>query len=143
MSGIDYDILARMVETDRRPQGGDLVRLAAPWQWGMIPAGRLGTIQGIVADLPIDSWHSIIFATYSFHGRNCEPMDTVHTAHWANQPKFASTSGGPGTIATPMWELMPTDERVTVTCWRWRDTPRANGGIDFRIELPVWLWIPN
>lgn len=141
----DYKLLATLdPDTARRPQGGDLVRLASNWAWGGLPLGKLGTIQGQVGrNLEPHDWASIIFATYSFRGRSCEPGDSHWTAHWADFPIYASTSGGPGTIETPMWQLLPSTERLTVTCWKWKSIPIAHGGIDFRVELPVWLWFPN
>ena len=24
--------------------------------------------------------------------------------------------------------------------WRWRDMPRADGGIDYRLTVPLWSW---
>lgn len=46
-----------------RPSGGDAVRLASPWRWGMLPAGSVGIINGITdeecqesAAITFNSW---------------------------------------------------------------------------------------
>ena len=44
---IGWKPVAVMVRRSVRPSGGDAVRLALPWRWGLLPAGSIGIIGGI------------------------------------------------------------------------------------------------
>jgi len=119
----------------RYPNPGDAVRLAGPWQWGGLPAGQIGIINGTVGVHRTDDCQ-ITFRYTCFRGRSAE--------YDGNQaPEHVECSGGPGTIFTPVGELRPTTETIVVTCWRWKSLPCAGGGTSYRIEVPVWEWTPT
>ncbi|NKB55083.1 MAG: hypothetical protein GKS00_01995 [Alphaproteobacteria bacterium] len=109
-----------------RPMPGDLARLAAPWAWGDVPRGSLpvGSVDVIETCLASDGSNITFNARAFFDGRRC------------------SCGGGPGTVVTPLCELRPTDSIREQKFWRWRDFPRAGGGVDFRLSVPVWDWFP-
>lgn len=52
-----------------------------------------------------------------------------------------SCSGGP-CPGVAVADLKPTGKMQTVTCWRWAEPrlPRAGGGEDYTIEVPLWEW---
>lgn len=52
---------------------------------------------------------------------------------------YVSCSGGPGPLV-PVAELEVSLETVELAFWRWKDRPRAGGGIEYRLEVPVWRW---
>lgn len=111
----------------RKPQGGDAVRLAAPWPWAgdMVKVGDIGVLQG-PAGRDVDG------GSIMFHHSTFRDEGTV------------SSSGGPGTIWTEATALRPTDERVTLKVWKWKDGwARAHNGAGYEIEVPVWDWYPK
>jgi len=105
--------------TTARPKGGDIIRLTSRWRWGGLDAGAEGVVQGAT-----DQEHngsSIIFQ----HSTYCDA--------------YASSSGGPGTVWTPFTNVVATDEFKTVRYWRWKDRPRADGGVYYDRVVRVWL----
>jgi|GEM_PF-4767242 len=116
-----------------RPSGGDAVRLASPWRWGMLPAGSVGIIDG-VTDEECEESAAITFNFSAFRGRSSK---------YSKGPEYCSCSGGPGTVATPVSELRPTGETYTYTAWRWRDLPRADGGEPYLVTATLWEWAPD
>jgi hypothetical protein len=137
--GYGYRTAKMPVETERRtlcmtkPNGGEAVRLAAPWKWGMLPPGSIGIIDG-VTDEECEESASIVFNFSAFRGKSSK---------YSQGPEYCSCSGGPATIATPVDELKPTNETHTYTAWRWKDLPRANGGESFQVTVPLWEWTPS
>jgi hypothetical protein len=115
------------------PSGGDAVRLASPWRWGILPAGSIGIIGG-VTDEECKESASIIFNFSAFRGRDSK---------YSKGQECCSCSGGPGTIATPVCELRPTGETHTYSAWRWLDFPRADGGESYRVTVTLWEWAPD
>lgn len=115
------------------PKGGDAVRLIAPWSWGMIDVGKIGVIEGRT-DKEYKDNVEITFNYSCFRGKSSACSDG---------PEYVSCSGGPGTIATPVSELKPTNETTKIRVWRWKDVPRGGGGVDYEIEVPVWEWTPK
>jgi hypothetical protein len=116
------------VEKQDRPMPGDAVRLATPWAWGHeVKVGSLAVIGGMVGQYPEDGHASITF------NASTHRTETV-----------VSCSGGPATIATDLSTLMPTDERVTLTVWRFRGMlPESGGGKNYSVDVPVWSWSPD
>lgn len=110
------------------PMPGDAVRLAAPWKWGMLPAGKVGVINGLVGEYPPHGHASIIFRASTFR-------DDVSV----------SSSGGPGTIATDLSVLTRTADTVTLHAWKWQPgvMPGPNAGTHYKIVVPVWEWTPD
>lgn len=112
----------------RPPLPGDAVRVAASWNWGAmwVKVGDIGVLDGVVGS-PITSHTQITFKFSTFRDDN-----------------VVSSSGGPGTIATPVEELTRTDDTTTISVWQWRDGfPQAHNGIRYPITVPVWEWHPT
>ncbi len=103
-----------------RPMPGDAVRLTGPWCGA--DEGKIGIIDGMIGrpeDLLGVTWNYAAF----------------------RDDQFVSVSGGPGTIALPTNLLQPTDERITVRCWKWNSNGPGRGNSDpYTIEVPVWEW---
>jgi len=117
------------VERQDRPMPGDAVRLATPWRWGgsLVKLGELGVIGGMVGQYPEDGHASITFNASTHRTKT-----------------VVSCSGGPATIATDLGTLTPTDERVTLTVWRFRGSlPESGGGKNYSVDVPVWNWSPD
>ena len=62
------------------------------------------------------------------------------------QPVYMSTSGGP--FKTITLSLMAPLERLRSQLdlfWRWRDRPRAGGGVEYQQEVTLWklAWLPD
>lgn len=121
------------MERRRFPQGGDAVRLTAPWRWGMLEPGKIGIIDGEVGK-DITDFVRITFNFSCFRGKS---------SAYSNGPEFVSCSGGPATIATPVTDLKPTGETIEIIAWKWKGLPRAGGGENYRVEVPVWEWAPS
>ncbi len=122
-----------MVRRSVRPSGGDAVRLASPWRWGLLPAGSIGIIGGIT-DEECEESASITFNFSAFRGRDSK---------YSKGPEHCSCSGGPGTTATPVSELRPTGETHTYTAWRWREYPQADGGEAYQVTVTLYEWAPD
>lgn len=91
------------------PQGSD-----DPW----VKAGDVGVIQGMVGESRDD--YLICFGAYSTY-----------------RDRSVQSSGGPAYyLATAA--LLPTEETRTWTFWRWKDTPRAGGGVEYDHTSRVW-----
>jgi hypothetical protein len=121
-------------------QAGNAVRLRTPWQWGILPAGEIGIVDGIVGKDITD------YARIIFHCRG-----SSFRGHSGGESKYltqdalvvVSCSGGPCTIGTPVTELTPTNETIEWEFWRWKDFPRAGGGVPYKLTIPIWEWSPN
>jgi len=110
------------------PRGGDVVRLRTPWKWAgpLVKVGDYGFIDGGVNEEYLVSVQ-ITFNSVPF-------IDD----------SYCSASGGPGSIATRITELQPTDERVALLCWRWSDGhARAHNGSEYLRVCRVWEWSPQ
>jgi hypothetical protein len=115
------------------PQGGDaVVTTEGCWPWGLLPAGKIGIIGGRVGEEITDGC-SITFNYSAFRGRSSKYAP-------ASDPIYVQVSGGPGTILTPVSQLEPTGEKVSVWFWRWQDIARAHGGEQYRLDVPLWRW---
>ncbi len=117
------------VELQNRPMPGDAVRLASLWRWAgsLVKPDALGVIGGMVGQYPEDGHASITF------NASTHRTETV-----------VSCSGGPATIATDLSKLTPTDDRVTLTVWRFRGgLPQRGGGKNYSVDVPVWSWSPE
>lgn len=118
-----------VVEKQDRPMPGDAVRMATPWRWAgsLVKPDALGVIGGMVGQYPEDGLASITFNAITHR------TETV-----------VSCSGGPATIATDLSTLTATDERVTLTVWRFRGRlPESGGGKNYSVDVPVWSWSPE
>jgi hypothetical protein len=104
--------------------------LCGIWGWGSVEIGSIGIIDGFTEqEYPEDV--QITFNYRAFIGSS------------RGGPEFASVSGGPGTTATPVSELVKIG-RTTVNCWRWKDgIPGAGRGISYDRECDLWAWIPK
>jgi hypothetical protein len=109
------------------PRGADVARLRVSWKWagGLVKVGDYGFIDGGVREEYLTSVQ-ITFNSVPFVDES-----------------FCSASGGPGSIATPISELKPTDERVALLCWRWSDgRAAAHNGAEYMRVCRVWDWYP-
>jgi len=102
----------------KRPMPGDAVLLTAPWS--IAPAGSWGMIGGMCGTEP--AFLHICFRANCF-------MD-----------KYVTCSGGPATMALPAFLLNPSDGIKQQDFWKWKDTPRAGGGVWYSTEVTVWEW---
>lgn len=110
-----------------KPMPGDAVRLTGGFMFAK--PGAIGIIGGIVGQFEEDL--HICFAYSAFRGG---PYGG------AIGRDYVSCSGGPATIATPVEELVYTGETMPISFWRWKDAPRAGGGVHYTLEVPVWDW---
>lgn len=117
-------------ESGTRPMPGDAVRLTDRWRWGMIGPNRVGIIDGMVGH-PDDKLE-ITFNYSCFRGPSS-----------GSGPEIVSCSGGPGTIALDYRNLKKTGRKFAVSCWKWKDYPRAGGGEPYMIEVDEWEWNGN
>ncbi len=116
----------------RRPQGGDAVRLAAPWRAGNLSAGEIGVLQGVAGQTPADGVCVIVFNHRTFRGQD-EPQ----------RPERVSSTGV-YTTAMALNELRPTDETTTLTVWRWNNQgPGPGNRVEYTVTVPVWEWEPT
>jgi len=117
---------------DRLPQAGDIVR-AINDTIG-IKAGELGVINGKVGS-PLNiievTWNYSAFRGKHIGDSMARPDD----------PIYVSCSGGPGAYIEAN-ELVSTNDTKIVNFWKWEDLPRADGGIHFELDVPVWDWNP-
>jgi hypothetical protein len=110
------------------PRGGDVARLMTPWKWAgqLVKVGDYGFVDGCVGEEHLISVQ-ITFNSVPFVDES-----------------FCSASGGPGSIATPISELKPTQERVGMCCWRWSDGRAcAHNGAEYIRVCRVWDWYPT
>lgn len=61
---------------------------------------------------------------------------------YSDGPVIISISGGPSPII-PVTDLRATGEAVEHRFWRWRSSPQGDGGLDYRVRVPVWEWTPR
>lgn len=109
------------------PLAGDAIRLAAPWRWAArsVRVGDMGVLDGFV-------------------GKPSEQGSVIFHARSFRDDHVVSSSGGPGTISTPITELTRTEDTTTMTVWQWRDGIAGAGkGIEYAITVPVWDWHPT
>ena len=103
----------------KRPMASDAVLLTAPWS--IAPAGSWGIIGGSCSVQ--DDFLHICFRAGCF-----------------NDGRSVSCSGGPATIALPAFLLDPSDGIKLQDFWKWKDVPRAGGGVWYSTEVTVWEW---
>lgn len=122
------------------PQPGDLIQVERS-EWYALPDGEL---------LRVCEW-----VGWAKPGRDIyvAPRSEVRTfwgpQHGAPDGRKSiqmSTSGGP--FRTITLALAPPLERVGTrldTFWRWRDRPRAGGGLEYEQEVTLWklAWLPD
>lgn len=104
----------------RWPMAGDAVRLTGEFM-GVRP-GSIGIIGGSI-------------------GKRFNDLQITFNHLTFRDDRYVECSGGPGTISTQVLDLLPTDEIVTVRCWKWRDVFAGAGcGEGYEIDVPVWEW---
>jgi hypothetical protein len=111
------------------PQAGDAVRLLGFW-YDLEP-GDIGVIGGYVGQRQDEASITFRASTYRATARDGER-------------EIVSCSGGPATIATDLSELRPTEERHTLTVWRFKDGGIRGAGRDegYPVQVAVWDWLP-
>ena len=114
--------------TRTTPKPGDAIRLDSPF-WGA-PEGSFAIIDGC-ATYP-EPYLMVTFGASAFRGPN--------SAYSHDQTAYVSCSGGPCPPVNPAsLSLIGTH---VVTFWRWKDLPRAGGGENYQLEVPLWSWKP-
>jgi hypothetical protein len=125
-----YDRDQRRTAPVPLPRGGDAVRLAAPWNWGNMPIGSIGIIDGDT-DRDHSNSVSITFCFSAYVGAESAGV-------------MASVSGGPGTIATPVEQLQLTSETISYPAWMWKDGyARADNAYHYTRRARLWEWTPD
>ena len=120
-------IKVRMRLLGNYPLPGDAVRLTG--NYSVLKPGSIGIIGGIVGK-PREGY-DITFNASAFRGKS---------SHGPG-PEYVSCSGGPGTIVTPAWKLVPTNEKINMEFWRWKDRyARKGNGETFMMFVPVFHW---
>jgi len=122
-------IMVRMRLLGNYPLPGDAVRLIGNYPGVGESPGAIGIIGGVVGK-PRENY-DITFNASAFRGKS---------SRIGPGPEYVSCSGGPGTIATPAWKLVPTNGKVLVTFWRWRNYPGKGNGESFHLFVPVFHW---
>ncbi len=122
------------------PQPGDLI-LVERSDWYALKDGELLRVcenAGWVTperDIFVAPRHQV----RTFWGPNFGPPD-------GQKPIHMSTSGGPiKTISLSLIAPLERSGSQLDTFWRWRDWPRAAGGIEYQQEVSVWklTWLPD
>lgn len=123
------DHYSAWVDPQARPWGGDLIISRPHWDWGgPCTHGAMGVLGGAADES--NTGASVCMGAYSvFRGRNSR-FDTGRV--------YVSCSGGPATIHTPIDGAEFAGVFAEQRFWRWKDVPRANGGRDYRLFVPVW-----
>lgn len=123
-------VLEPVEVVDRWPHAGDAVRLAR--EWWFVKVGSIAIIDGMVGeDMKVDCRPVFGCQGQAFRG----PAGGT-----PGNPEYVSCSGGPAPISLPVRYLRPTNEQIRFGFWKWRSTPQANGGVDYQMDVPVWVW---
>jgi hypothetical protein len=109
------------------PMPGDAVRLTRDWSF--VKAGQIAIIGGVIGERRNE--YLICFAYSAFRGPNSKYSE--------DRTEFVSCSGGPAPYI-PTSVLRPTGQLHNVTFWRWIDLPRADGGQNYQLDVPLWEW---
>ena len=118
----------RWIDGQIRPKAGDLVQIHNP-QDCLIEEGAYGVIDGTEGVIPDD--FLVVFNCYScFFGKN-----TKHS----KGPRYVSGSGGPA-FRIKRSQLDATGRTDERWFWRWKDYPRADGGVRFKETVRVWSY---
>lgn len=122
--------LSRALRGERGPLAGDVVRVrgdgyyaARDGELAVIGAGRLADAGEVMATLKAGA----------FRGP---------ATPYCDGPVIFFISGGPSPVI-PVKDLRATGESVEHRFWRWRSSPQADGGLDYRVRVPVWEWEPR
>ncbi len=116
----------RLALVGQVPMPGDLVRIFGYWE---VPDGTLGVIDGLIGR-PDDEMLVIFRPSGAFRGGGGFKF---------SPSVVASASGGPGLYA-PKEALEPTGEMHEFWFWRWREWAEGDGGMDYKLAVPVWDW---
>lgn len=114
-----------------KPMPGDVVELTG--KWSIAEVGQWGVINGTVGEFEEEREVTFGCGGQIFRGPN-------HGFLPPEAPQYVSCSGGPGIWYLPMRLLKPTGRTKTIQCWKWRDVPRACGGVPHTVTVPVWEW---
>ncbi|MGB8216284.1 MAG: hypothetical protein WCE94_03190 [Candidatus Methanoperedens sp.] len=101
------------------PMPGDLAKISNSHDC-LINNRSYGVIEGIIGSKKDE--YLVCFNAYSTYRD-----DTV------------SASGGPAYMINAS-DLMESAESVEWTFWKWKDRPRADGGVPYRTNCRVWLY---
>lgn len=115
------------------PQPGDVVRLDGHYDT-LVDVGAHGVIDGTHFGIDFDDDRGpmvlVVFHASAFRGPTSK--------YAADQTAYVSCSGGPAPLV-PIAELALVGT-VEQRFWRWIDGPRAGGGEDYTLTVPLWAW---
>lgn len=112
------------------PMPGDAVMIIGE-QPDCLKSNPIGIIGGTV-NHPKDDY-SVTFNLHkgaAFRGKS---------SAYSNKLEVVECSGGPSYLICRD-ELIYTGATVNATFWRWQDVPRAYGGENYVMTVPLWLW---
>jgi len=123
------------------PKPRDIVRLTAAYMG--LEKGSLGVIDSPY--FAADGEAMVVFNASTFWGPTSDLASAVEDdmtgAVLAPDGGRVSSSGGPCPFVK-LDDLKPAG-RIFHTYWRWKDLPRAGGGINFQREVDLWEWGGN
>jgi hypothetical protein len=123
--------LSRALRGERVPLPGDLVRVRGSGYYGARD-GQLAVIDGKGTLTDAGEVMATLDAS-SFRGPR---------SPYSDGPVCVSNSGGPCPIIR-VKDLRATGESIEHWFWRWRSSPQADGGLEYRVRVPVWEWEPR
>lgn len=121
--------LSRALQGERDPLPGDVVRVRGDRYY----AAKDGELAVIGASPLADAGE--VMATLKASAFRGPPTP------YSDGPVIVSNSGGPCPII-PVKDLRATGTSVEHWFWRWRSSPQADGGLYYRVRVPVWEWEP-
>ena len=115
------------VQEGNRPMPGDVVRILNPKDC-LITDKSYGIIEGIEGRF--EEQYLVCFNAYSiFRG--------VSSKYATDKNVSITASGGPAFYIAPE-SLYSTDEQKDMEFWKWKDHPRADGGVRYSQACRVW-----
>jgi hypothetical protein len=129
------DGLAEALRGERGPLPGDVVRVRVRVRGDGHYAARNGELAVVdgAGSLARPGEVMVTLKASAFRGP-ASPYDEGRV--------IVDNSGGPCPII-PVTDLRPTGESLDHWFWRWRCSPQADGGVYYRVRVPVWEWEPD
>lgn len=122
------DQIARFTSGPLVPLPGDAVQLHAVW-WGAAP-GSIAVIDGHLFQ-PETGAALLVFRSHTFRGAPTNLPEAEQADY------YVSCSGGP-CPPVALAALRYSGRSYPLPCWRWQDIPRAGGGVEYTIHVPLW-----
>jgi hypothetical protein len=143
---------AELVARARRngPQLGDTVRVDWPY-YAATPGKSIGIIDGCMPWLAAEGKVVLTLNASAYRDqdqtyvyldgdRPTYDLTGLMSGHRPDHRGLVvSCSGGPCPVAS-IDDLTLVGAHLA-TFWRWKDRPRAGGGVAYQLEVPLWSWI--